>query len=611
MNARKNTPLLLALVMLFSLLLTACSAPPAPSQPPARTEAPAQPVQVRPQGETSIVEAPAATEAPAAAIGAAPQMPAATQGAAKEQGAPLAPLPQQPLAPPVVAQATAVPQAEAPQAGAPIAGVPLPTGAPAAVAYAWGRPLTPAEPLPPAIIAPPPPMNNYFQYYGVNPFEDPREDHLSTFSLDVDTASYSVARRYVTEGNLPPEGSVRVEEFVNYFDAGYNPPSDVAFAVYADGSPSPFGQDGMVYLRVGVQGYEVSEADRKPAALTFVIDTSGSMDMENRLELVKQSLRLLVERLRPTDTVSIVAYGSQAYVVLNPTSGEEPQMILNAIDQLHTTGSTNAEAGLRLGYQMAYQAFRPGMINRVILCSDGVANVGQTGPEAILEQIRGYVNTGITLTTVGFGMGNFNDVLMEQLADNGDGNYAYVDDLDEARRLFVDNLTSTLQVIAKDAKVQVDFNPQVVNVYRLIGYENRAVADQDFRNDTVDAGEIGAGHSAVALYALYLRPGANGRLATVNLRWKNPDTLAVQEINGDFNTWDISPSFDSAPLHYQVAVTVAQYAEHLRQSPWSVGASFGQVLQQAVRLSGLLPQDKDVMEFASLVSRASQIDIFR
>ncbi len=617
MNARKNTHLLLALVMLFSLLLTACSAPPAPSQPPAHTEAPAAPIAVKPasggavqpQGETSLVEVPAATEAPAAAIGAAPQMPAATQGAAKEQAAPPAPLPQQPVAPASRDnQATAAPLVEAP-AGAPIAGAPLPTGAP--VAYAWGRPLTPAEPLAPAIIAPPPPMDNYFQYYGVNPFEDPREDHLSTFALDVDTASYSVARRYVTDGNLPPAGSVRVEEFVNYFDAGYNPPSDVAFAVYADGSPSPFRSDGLVYLRVGVQGYAVSEADRKPAALTFVIDTSGSMDMENRLELVKQSLRLLVERLRPTDTVAIVAYGSQAYVVLNPTSGEEPQIILNAIDQLRTTGSTNAEAGLRLGYQLAYQAFRPGMINRVILCSDGVANVGQTGPEAILEQIRGYVNTGITLTTVGFGMGNFNDVLMEQLADNGDGNYAYVDDLDEARRLFVDNLTSTLQVIAKDAKVQVDFNPQVVNVYRLIGYENRAVADQDFRNDTVDAGEIGAGHSAVALYALYLRPGANGRLATVNLRWKNPDTLAVQEINGDFNTWDISPSFESAPPHYQVAVTVAQYAEHLRQSPWSVGASFGQVLQQAVRLAGLLPQDKDVMEFASLVSRASQIAIFR
>ncbi len=283
-------------------------------------------------------------------------------------------------------------------------------------------------------------------------------------------------------------------------------------------------RDGSYIVRFGIQGYQVSEEDRKPASLTFVIDISGSMEMENRLGLVKQSLQLLVDRLRPSDTVAIVVYGSDAYVVLNPTSGEDRNRILEAIYSLHTEGATNAEAGLRLGYQLAYQAFRPGAINRVILCSDGVANVGVTGPDAILEEIRGYTETGITLTTVGFGMGNFNDVLMEQLADKGDGNYAYVDTLDEARRLFVDNLTSTLQVIAKDAKVQVDFNKEVVARYRLIGYENRAVADQDFRNDTVDAGEIGAGHHVTALYAVILNPGAQGRLATVQLRWQDPQS---------------------------------------------------------------------------------------
>ncbi len=286
------------------------------------------------------------------------------------------------------------------------------------------------------ILPTPPPLDNYFKDYGLNPYEDPREDHLSTFSLDVDTASYSVARRYVMDGNLPPAESVRVEEFVNYFDAGYPAPSDVAFGIYADGAPSPFNQDGSYVLRFGIQGYQVSEEERKPASLTFVIDISGSMEMENRLGLVKQSLQLLVDRLRPTDNVAIVVYGSDAYVVLNPTSGEDKNRILQAIYSLHTEGATNAEAGLRLGYQLAYQAFRPGAINRVILCSDGVANVGVTGPDAILEEIRGYTDTGITLTSVGFGMGNFNDVLMEQLADKGDGNYAYVDTLDEARKLF-------------------------------------------------------------------------------------------------------------------------------------------------------------------------------
>jgi Ca-activated chloride channel family protein len=302
-----------------------------------------------------------------------------------------------------------------------------------------------------------------------------------------------------------------------------------------------------------------------------------------------------------------VVYGSEARVVLNPTSGEDRATILNAIYSLQTEGATNAEAGLRLGYQMANLAYRPNAINRVILCSDGVANVGATSPDAILESIRGYAAGGITLTTAGFGMGNFNDTLMEQLADNGNGNYAYVDNLDEAQRLFVDNLTSTLQVIALDAKVQVDFNHDTVARYRLIGYENRAVADQDFRNDAVDAGEIGAGHTVTALYAVQLRPGATGRIATVQLRWEDPDTHQVTEINGNFNTWNMAQSFEEASSRYQLAVVVAQYAELLRHSPWAQGTTFSQLLNHAARLSELLPGDPDVVEFASLTSRASQI----
>ena len=498
---------------------------------------------------------------------------------------------------PVLSSSTSAVENEAPAPS-------MPTALPTRVSMPTALPMPTQAP---GLLASPPPPDNFFQNYGINPFEDPREDHLSTFALDVDTASYSVARRYVMDGNLPPADAVRVEEFVNYFDAEYPKPSDIAFAIYADGAPSPYHNDGSYILRFGIQGYDVSEAERKPASLTFVIDISGSMDIENRLGLVKQSLQLLVERLRPSDTVAIIAYGSEAYVMLNPTSGEDKQRILDTIYSLRTEGATNAEAGLLLGYQVAYQANRLGAINRVILCSDGVANVGATDPDAILEQVRQYADTGINLTTVGFGMGNFNDVLMEQLADNGDGSYAYVDDLDEAEKLFVDDLTSTLQVIAKDAKVQVDFNPDVVSRYRLIGYENRAVADQDFRDDSVDAGEIGAGHSATALYVVLLNPGAQGRIATVQLRWQDPQGPAVHEINGNFNTWDMASNFENAAPRYQLAVTVAQYAELLRFSPWAVGVTIDQVLQHAVRLAGLLPTDAEVTEFTTLVSRASQI----
>ncbi len=495
--------------------------------------------------------------------------------------------------------------------GAPttIAQYPAATQAPVYISPVTVEAESGAVPTAAAYAAPAPtaPADMFFQDYGVNPYVSTDADHLSTFALDVDTASYTVVRRYLDDGNMPPADAVRVEEFVNYFDQDYANPPDVAFGLYADGAPSPFTRDGTHILRFGIQGYDVPDNERKPASLTFVIDVSGSMAQENRLELVKRSLELLVERLRPSDTVAIVVYGSEARVVLNPTSGEDMGAILNAIYSLQTEGATNAEAGLRLGYEIANRAYRPDGINRVILCSDGVANVGVTGPDALSEFIRGYADAGITLTTMGFGMGNFNDTLMEQLADNGDGNYAYVDDLDEARRLFIDNLTSTLQVIALNAKVQVDFNGDVVARYRLIGYENRAVADSDFRNNDVDAGEIGAGHTVTALYAVQLKPGAEGRIATVALRWEDPDTHEVKEIDGNFHTFDLAKSFDDASLRYQLDVVVAQFAEVLRQSPYAEGATLNDLRIRADRLSVQLPEDPDVAEFARLVTRAAQL----
>jgi Ca-activated chloride channel family protein len=449
----------------------------------------------------------------------------------------------------------------------------------------------------------------FFEDYGVNPSVDTEDDNLSTFALDVDTGSYTIMRNYLKDGNLPPSDSVRVEEYVNYFYQGYpNPPEHQAFGINIDGAPSPFTEtERYQMMRVGIQGYQVPEEERKDAALTFVIDVSGSMDMDNRLGLVKRSLELLVEQLRPWDTVSIVVYGTDAHVILEPTTGSDKGTILNAIYQLQPEGVTNAEAGIRLGYKMAMRAYKPDGINRLILCSDGVANVGETGPEEILSEVRHYVEEGVTLTSIGFGMDNYNDVLMEQLADNGDGFYAYVDDLREARRLFIDQITGTLQTIAMDAKVQVDFNPEVVKRYRLVGFENRAIADQDFRDNSVDAGEIGAGHSVTALYEVKLYPEAYGRVATVSMRWQDPDTRQVVELSKDFDSSEFQSEFREANPYFQRAVIVAEFAEILKKSYWAEGSSMSSVYREAQRLSEYVAWEEDMAEFMELIRRASQL----
>lgn len=449
----------------------------------------------------------------------------------------------------------------------------------------------------------------FFESAGVNPFIDTEDDVYSTFALDVDTGSYGVARRYVTDGYLPPKEAIRVEEFVNYFKQDYAyPPAGQAFQIQLDAAPFPFAETERYHmLRVGLQGYAIPPEERKDASLIFVIDVSGSMNQENRLGLVKESLALLVEQMRPTDSVGIVVYGSEAHTILEPTSGAEKETILRAINRLQPEGSTNAEAGIKLGYQEALKAFKAGGINRVILCSDGVANVGNTGSQSIWEQVKSYASEGIQLTTVGFGMGNYNDVLMEQLADNGDGFYAYVDTLREAERLFVRDLVSTLQVIALDAKVQVAFNPEVVARYRLIGFENRAIADESFRDDTVDAGEIGAGHNVTALYEVKLHPEAAGDMATVYLRWEDPETHQVTEIERAINTENMAVAFSQAPPRFQWDVIVAEYAEILRESYWAQDSTLAAVEEEALRVSRSLVEDNDVQEFTDLISRAAKI----
>ena len=397
----------------------------------------------------------------------------------------------------------------------------------------------------------------FFEHSGVNPFVDTEDDRLSTFAIDVDTASYTVARHFVRDGNLPDPASVRVEEFVNFFDHDYEPPARDPFAIHVEGSPSPFGGENHWLMRVGLQAREIGEWQRKDATLIFAIDVSGSMGREDRLGLVKRSLALLVDELGPRDAVGIVVYGSSG---------------------------------------------------RVLLLSDGVGNVGRTSAEGILERIRSDVDRGVTLTTVGFGMGNYNDVLMEQLANDGDGAYHYVDNLSEARRVFVDNLASTIQTVAKDAKVQVEFNPNVVSRYRLLGYENRAVADEDFRDDTVDAGEIGANHSVTALYELKFHEGTAGDIGTVSLRYEDPDTGGITEIRRSLQVRELAPWFESASPTFQLAAVVAEYAEILRNSYWAQDGDLRRTADEAARVQRLLPYDPNVAEFADLVARAARIE---
>ena len=446
----------------------------------------------------------------------------------------------------------------------------------------------------------------FFKEYGTNPFIDTKDDHFSTFGMDVDTASYSVTRRYLRDGYLPPTEAVRVEEFVNAFDYNYAPPSQDAFAVHIEGAPSQFGEGKRLQLlRIGIQGRVIPDENRKDASLTFVIDVSSSMAMENRLELVKRALTLLVAQLRPGDEVAIVVYGTKARTVLPHTGIENREETLAAIHSLTPEGVTNAEDGLRFGYKHALRNAKAGNINRVILCSDGVANVGETGPDAILKTIRSHVEEGITLTTVGFGMGNYNDVLMEQLANKGNGSYAYVDTLSEAKRIFVENLTQTLQVIAKDAKVQVEFNPQVVSRFRLLGYENRRLDHEDFRDDEADGGEIGSGHSVTALYEIKLHEDTTGQLATVFIRHEDPDTHRVSEINEEIFTTELRSTFEEASSEFQLAATVAEFAEILRESYWAREGNLAAVSQSLKSIAPQIP-NASVDELMNLVSQATR-----
>ena len=459
---------------------------------------------------------------------------------------------------------------------------------------------TPAPPQPAAT----PYGGVTYQDPGTNPWVDPTRDDQSTFGLDVDTASYTIAQRYVADGNVPAPASIRAEEWVNAFDQAYPEPEEGTFAIVADGGPTPFLDRDEALLRIGIQARTVGERHREPAALTFVIDTSGSMSMEDRLETVKDALRLLVRHLDRDDRVAIVTFGSDARVLLPTTSIDRERDILDAIDSLQPGGSTNLEAGLRLGYELARHGLTEDGIDRIVLASDGVANVGLTDADGILAGIRRDAAAGIELVSVGVGMGNYNDALLERLADDGDGFYAYVNSRDEARRLFSDDLTGTLQAVALDARAQVEFDRRTVDAYRLIGYENRAIPDQQFGNDEVDAGAIGSGHAVTALYAVSLARDArpSDRIATVTLRWTDPDRNRPDETARDVAVADLSGSFRSTDPHFRLDAIVAATAEALHGGERS-DVDLHDVADVAREEAESLPPTDEVHAFLDLLDR--------
>jgi Ca-activated chloride channel family protein len=442
-----------------------------------------------------------------------------------------------------------------------------------------------------------------YRDWGVNPWTDASKDRLSTFAADVDTASYTIMRRKINEGALPPKAAVRVEEYVNYFSYAFPAPAAGSpFSVIIDAAPSPVAPARHI-LRVGVATKAKAESERKPANLVFLVDVSGSMNGPDRIELAKKSLRILTQNLKEGDTVALVTYAGSTRVVLKSTGAEDKAKILTAIDELGAGGSTGMASGIDLAYQQAIEAARPGAISRVIVLSDGDANVGPHTHDELLKRIAGHVKQGVTLSTIGFGMGNYKDELMEQLANKGNGNNFYIDSLGAAKKVFEEQLSATLEVVAKDAKLQVDFDPSLVARYRLVGYENRDVKDTDFRNDKVDAGEIGAGHQVTALYEVELTAEgkqAKAPIATVRIRHKAPTSDKAIESAFPMVGGPVA-SFASATADFRFAFAVAAFADTLRGGEDAEHWSLVQIRDVARAAAG---SSEDRNELVTLVGKA-------
>ena len=460
-----------------------------------------------------------------------------------------------------------------------------------------GAPLSP----PPAdrLSLPSAPFNTEsYDHIADNPFVLVATDPRSTFSVDVDTASYAIVRRFLNGGQLPPRDAVRIEELVNYFPYAYEPPKDGRpFAVHLDAASCPW-SPGHRLVRVALKGREVPRAERSPANLVFLLDVSGSMDEPNKLPLVQAAMRLLVGELQPSDRVAIVVYAGAEGLALPSTPVADRGAVVSAIESLSPGGGTHGSAGIRLAYETAAAHFIKGGINRVILATDGDFNIGVTNPGDLIRLIEDKAQTGVFLTALGFGMGNLKDATLEKLADHGNGNYAYVDSLMEARKVLVEQLGATLVTIAKDVKLQVEFNPRQVKAFRLIGYENRVLAHQDFNDDKKDAGDIGAGHTVTAFYEI-VPPGQpvdapaldplkyqlppppsssapdDGELLTLKLRYKEPAADQSQLL--EVSLKDEGQPFASADPAFRFAASVASFGMLLRDSPYKGQADYTKV----------------------------------
>jgi Ca-activated chloride channel family protein len=451
------------------------------------------------------------------------------------------------------------------------------------------------------------------------------ESPLSTFSIDVDTASYSNVRRFLQQGQLPPAGAVRIEELINYFPYAYaEPQGDAPFSVTTEVSEAPWNPKHRL-LHVGLQGKRVETSQLPPRNLVFLIDVSGSMESANKLPLLKRSLETLTDTLREKDKVAIVVYAGASGLVLPATSGDHKAQIIAALDRLQAGGSTNGGAGIELAYSIASDLARPGATTRVVLATDGDFNVGTTSEDALVRLIEQKRQGGVYLSVLGFGMGNYKDSTLEQLADKGDGNYAYVDSLAEARKVLVAEGGATLVTLAQDVKLQLEFNPAKVGAYRLIGYENRRLAARDFNDDRKDAGELGAGHGVTALYELIPPglvkgdgavdatkyqsapqpvPGHAGELATIKLRYKKPGAAQSQRIEHVVRDGELALAATSPAFRFSAAV--AAFGMTLRGSPDRGSSSYALARELA---RGALGQDRDgyQREFVGLIDSAAAL----
>jgi Ca-activated chloride channel family protein len=449
-----------------------------------------------------------------------------------------------------------------------------------------------------------------YAHFDDNPIKRVNEHPVSTLSIDVDTGAYSNVRRMLNSGQLPPHDAVRVEEMINYFSYEYPLPSnlDPPFKVTTEIAPTPWNQHTHL-LHIGIKGYDIPKETLPPANLVFLVDVSGSMESSDKLDLLKYALKLLSKQLMAKDKVSLVVYAGASGLVLEPTPGDQNSKIIAALEQLTAGGSTHGSAGIELAYATAQQAFIKNGINRVLLATDGDFNVGTVNFEALINLIEEKRQSGISLTTLGFGTGNYNDQLMEQLADAGNGNYAYIDNLNEAQKVLVDEISSTLNTIAKDVKIQIEFNSAVVAEYRLIGYENRRLKREDFSNDKVDAGEIGAGHTVTALYEMALLGSGGERIETLRYGENNPlpkgqfnDELAFLRLrykapNGDTSKlleWPIMrqaiiKTVNQTSQRFRFSAAVAAFGQHLRGSQYLLQFSYDDILNLAQSAKGKDP----------------------